>query len=360
MIASLLQQRKWRSKMGISCGQSLKFGVFDHLDDAGGDLRRQYEDRLGLVEACDRAGFYAYHVAEHHGTPHGIAPSPNLFLSAVAQRTRRLRFGPMVMLLNLYHPLRAFEEICMLDQMSGGRVELGIGKGAVPIELAFFGITERDAQERYLEATGVVLSAMAGGTLNHHGRYFQLDDVPITLSPVQRPHPPLWYGTTRPATAAWAAENARNIACYGTVSSVRAITDAFLARWERSAKRGAAMPHIAMSRHIIVADTDADAWALGVPAYARWFETLTHLWRQRGVVPPPSLPSTFEDAVAGGHCLAGSASTVREAILRQVQATGINYLLCHVAFGDLCIEASLRTVSAIATENMPAAEEMVG
>jgi hypothetical protein len=99
--------------------QPLKFGVFDYMDDAGHGLARQYEERLRLAEACEAAHFRAYHVAEHHGKPHGIASSPNLFLAAMAQRTSHLRFGPLVMLLNLYHPLRAFEEICMLDQISG-------------------------------------------------------------------------------------------------------------------------------------------------------------------------------------------------------------------------------------------------
>jgi hypothetical protein len=77
-----------------------------------------YRNRLSLAEAYDYLGFYAYPVAEHHCTPHGRAPSPNLFLSSVAQRTRSLRFGPLVMVLNLYHPLRAFEEICMVDHLS--------------------------------------------------------------------------------------------------------------------------------------------------------------------------------------------------------------------------------------------------
>src|SRR6202011_3118049 len=114
-----------------------------------------------------------------HGTPHGMAASPNLFLSAVAQRTKRLRLGPLVMLLNLYHPLRAFEEICMLDQLSGGRLDLGIGRGAVPLELAFFGISADQAQDRYSEAAEIVLRATEVDPLSHEGRYFKLDNVPI-------------------------------------------------------------------------------------------------------------------------------------------------------------------------------------
>jgi alkanesulfonate monooxygenase SsuD/methylene tetrahydromethanopterin reductase-like flavin-dependent oxidoreductase (luciferase family) len=103
----------------------MKFGLFEHMDDSGVPLGRQFESRLSLLEAADRYGFHAYHLAEHHGTPLGLAPSPGLFLAAVAQRTKRLRFGPLAYSLPLYHPIRLIEEICMLDQMSGGRFELG-------------------------------------------------------------------------------------------------------------------------------------------------------------------------------------------------------------------------------------------
>jgi alkanesulfonate monooxygenase SsuD/methylene tetrahydromethanopterin reductase-like flavin-dependent oxidoreductase (luciferase family) len=110
----------------------MEFGVFDHLDRYGGPLADYYEDRLKIAEAYDRAGFYAYHLAEHHSTPLGMAPSPSVFLAAVAERTTRLRFGPMVWPMPLHHPLRLIEEICMLDQLSGGRLDIGFGRGAAP------------------------------------------------------------------------------------------------------------------------------------------------------------------------------------------------------------------------------------
>ena len=103
----------------------MDFGVFEHLDRGNVPLSLYYEARLQLVEMYDQAGFYGYHVAEHHGTPLGMAPSPSVFLAGVAQRTKRLRFGPMVYALPLYHPLRLAEEICMLDQLIDGRLELG-------------------------------------------------------------------------------------------------------------------------------------------------------------------------------------------------------------------------------------------
>src|SRR5262249_5311021 len=133
-------------------GENMEFGVFDHLDRCGGALADYYEDRLKIAEAYDRAGFYAYHLAEPHATPLGMAPSPSVFLAAVAQRTTRLRFGPLVWPMPLHHPLRLIEEICMLDQLSGGRLELGFGRGAAPIELEYYGVDPQDAQEIYAEA----------------------------------------------------------------------------------------------------------------------------------------------------------------------------------------------------------------
>src|SRR5258708_13204877 len=110
----------------------LEFGIFDPLDRQDGPLRDFYEARLRLIELYDSAGFYAYHLAEHHGTPLGMAPSPSVFLAAVAQRTRRLRFGPMVYALPLYHPLRLIEEISMLDQMTGALLEIGFPRRTSP------------------------------------------------------------------------------------------------------------------------------------------------------------------------------------------------------------------------------------
>src|SRR5205085_10402594 len=75
---------------------TLEFGIFDHLDRNDLPLRDYYEERLKVIEAFERGGFYAYHVAEHHFTPLGMAPSPSVFLSAIAQRTKRLRFGTFV------------------------------------------------------------------------------------------------------------------------------------------------------------------------------------------------------------------------------------------------------------------------
>ena len=119
-----------------------------------------------------------------------MAPSPSVFLAAVAQRTENLRFGPMVYALPLYHPLRLAEEICMLDQMSGGRLDLGFGRGASPIEIDIFGRDPKDSQEIYLESLEIILMALKSGHVDYQGKFFKLNDVPVALEPRQVPHPP--------------------------------------------------------------------------------------------------------------------------------------------------------------------------
>src|SRR5881398_1403671 len=166
---------------------ALSFGVFDHLDASGARLRDFYEDRLKLTELYDRLGFYCYQVAEHHSTPLGMAPSPSVFLAAVAQRTKTLRFGPLVYTVNLYHPLRLIDEICMLDQMSGGRLELGIGRGISPYEVGYYGVDPATGPERFAEAMQVIMKGLTEKRLTHKGKYFTFKDVPMEMQPVQRP-----------------------------------------------------------------------------------------------------------------------------------------------------------------------------
>jgi len=182
----------------------MEFGIFDHMDHSNANTREHFETRLKLASVYDEAGFYAYHVAEHHGTPLGLASSPGIFLAALAQRTQRLRFGPLVYLLPLYHPLRLYEEICMLDQMSGGRLELGVGRGISPYELGFFELDPAEAQARFKEALEFILKACASDPFHFAGKYYSCRNMPLQLKPLQTPHPPLWYGAIKPDTAEWA------------------------------------------------------------------------------------------------------------------------------------------------------------
>ena len=197
----------------------MKFGVFDHVDLGSSSLAELYESRLKLAEIYDNSGFYAYHIAEHHATPLGMASSPGILLSAIAQRTRRLRFGPLVYTLALYHPLRLADEICMLDQLSGGRFELGVGRGVSPIEIEYFGFDPAKSQAMYLEAYQVILKAMRERILSFEGTYYRFKDVPNHFAPLQRPHPPIWYGLSNPESAEFAEKMLREASAISAVTS---------------------------------------------------------------------------------------------------------------------------------------------
>jgi alkanesulfonate monooxygenase SsuD/methylene tetrahydromethanopterin reductase-like flavin-dependent oxidoreductase (luciferase family) len=338
-------------------GLEMQFGIFDHLDHTGAPLPDFYEDRLKIAEAYDRAGFYAYHLAEHHATPLGMAPSPNVFLAALAQRTKRLRFGPMVFVVPLYHPLRLISEICMLDQMSGGRLELSFGRGASPIELEYFGADPKQAQEIYNEAVEVILTGLSHKTLSFHGKHFNFDNVPMALGPLQTPHPPIWYGAHAPDSAARAARKALNIINLDPTAHIRETVASYRKAWQ-DAKGSAPLPKIGLGRFIVVADTDAQAMRLASRAYRPWFDSFIHLSRLRGRAQTHPRPEEFEPLMERGQGIAGSPATVRKLLAAQIAETGCNYVVGQFAFGDVTRDEALRSIELFARDVMPALREI--
>jgi alkanesulfonate monooxygenase SsuD/methylene tetrahydromethanopterin reductase-like flavin-dependent oxidoreductase (luciferase family) len=119
---------------------------------------------------------------------------PGIFLAAATQRTRRIRLGPCVYCLPLYDPLRLIEEVCMLDQLSRGRFDFGVGRGIVPYEMAFFDLHLLETEEIYREILEIVLQGLTSDVLDHRGAKYTYRKVPMILRPLQKPHPPLWYG----------------------------------------------------------------------------------------------------------------------------------------------------------------------
>ena len=331
----------------------MEFGIFDHLDRTGTPLAQFYEDRLKIAEAYDRAGFYAYHLAEHHSTPLGMAPSPNVVLAALAQRTRQLRFGPMVFVVPLYHPLRLISEICMLDQMSGGRLELSFGRGASPIELEYFGADPAISQEVYNEAVEVILRGLTHKTLDFHGKHFSFDKVPVTLEPLQRPHPPIWYGAHAPDSAARAARRCLNIINLDPTAHIRETVASYRKTW-RETHGDTPLPKIGLGRFIVVGETDAEAMGLASRAYRPWYDSFIYLPRLLGRTQAHPRPPEFEALMARGQGIAGSPATVRELLTAQLAETGCNYVVGQFAFGDMTLQEALHSIGLFVREVMPA------
>jgi alkanesulfonate monooxygenase SsuD/methylene tetrahydromethanopterin reductase-like flavin-dependent oxidoreductase (luciferase family) len=334
----------------------MHFGVFDHLDDSGAPLGQHFEDRLKLIEVYDRAGFYGYHLAEHHNTPLGYAPSPSVFLAAVAQRTKHLKFGPMVYLLPLYHPLRLIDEICMLDQMSGGRFLYGVGRGISPIEVGFYGVDFATGMQQFREAFDAIRVGLTEDELTYHGKFYNFDHVPIAMKPAQKPIPELWYGTARPDSIPWAAENRAHIVTSRDNQAARAIIDLYKSEWRKLGRAEAELPLMGINRHIVIAETEAAARDTARRAYPRWRGNMERLWAKYNVPFPlaASLPPEWDALQAHGHAIAGTPRQVRDYLARQIEEAGATYLCCDFAFGLMSRDEAVRSAELFAAEIMPA------
>ena len=338
---------------------SVEFGMSDWIDRSACSIGQLYEERLQLIEAADRAGFAGYHLAEHHGTPLGMAPSPAIFLSAVAQRTSRIRFGPLAFLLPLYNPLRLIEEICMLDHLSGGRLELGISRGVSPYELACFGVDPGGTREIFDEALEVLRAGLTEPVLNHRGPHFHFDAVPLEIQPLQRPYPPLWYPTHNPGSVDYAARHGYHFATLGPRAHVRRLIDQYKETWTRHRSDAdrvnghIAVPKLATLRQIFIADSDEAALRIARPAYQDWYHSITHLWHRHD---DHSVDALFdwEGGIAAETVLIGSPDRIREQLTCLVAESGINYFIGAFAWGTLTHAQCSRSLELFAQEVMPA------
>jgi len=333
----------------------MKLGVFDHMDRGQAPLDQFFEERLKLVEAYDKAGFYGYHVAEHHATPLGVAPSPGVWLASVAQRTTNLRMGALVYLLPLYHPIKLLEEICMLDQLSKGRLMLGVGRGISPIELRYYGLDPEKTPGMYAEALEILLRGMTQPELTFHGEHYRYDAVPMEMTPYQTPHPPLWYGLGRKEAIPWAVKHRVNIVGNLGGAGMRALTDAYRDEWETQGNDPADVPLMGTGRHVVVAETDKEALEIARHGYGKWRESFLKLWIKHNQMPSAHavFPPTFEEAEAQGRAIAGTPEKVRAFLQKTVDEAGLNYLLCRFAFGDMTGEESLASVDLFTRKVMP-------
>jgi len=333
----------------------LKFGIFDHLDSDGQDLGAMLGSRLALVELIEREGYSGYHLAEHHSTPLGMAASPSVFLASAFARTSRLRLGPLVYVLPLYHPLRLYEEICMLDHLSGGRLMIGVGRGGALLEHQRYGVDPANAPAMYHEAYAVLMKAFTSEVLDFDGRFYCYKDYVVQARPVQKPHPPVWYGAPNADAIGWAAPNRINVVSLGPASRARAIADRYRQEWTTLGHDPATLPNIGITRHIVVAATDAEAQRIAGAAYPRWRQAMDWIWRRSNVdfTLKEIYPEDFAALARIGHGIAGSPATVRDYIARLQSETGINYVLGQMVFGDMNADDAANSLRLFSREVIP-------
>jgi alkanesulfonate monooxygenase SsuD/methylene tetrahydromethanopterin reductase-like flavin-dependent oxidoreductase (luciferase family) len=328
------------------------FGVFDHMDRSGLPLPLHYEERLKLIEAYDRAGFYAYHCAEHHLAPIGMVPSPSVFLAAVVQRTTRLRFGPLVYVLPSYHPLRLLEEICLLDQMSNGRLELGFGRGSSPAEIQYFDQSSETAERVYNEALETIINALTHGEFSFPELPESFQHMPLQLTTFQQPHPPIWYGVHSVESAERAAQRGLGIISLDDAELTFAFTERYRETW-REANGDRPMRKLGISRFVVVSENADGALVSARRAYASWYKNFTYTARRHGYDILHARPADFDSMVAQGKAVAGTPEAVVEFVCSELAASGADYFVGQFAFGDLSPQEAQESVALFAREVMP-------
>jgi len=374
---------------------SLQFGVFDHIEPIPGqELDQIYHDRLSQVERFDAAGFYAYHLAEHH-TPavHSLAPSQNVFLAAASRTTQRIKLCPCIYVLPLHHPLRLIEEICMLDHLSGGRLEVGVGRGGV-LEAYFWG-SDWDVERnfmKYTETLDIIRQGLSHDALTYAGEFYQFNDLPMRLRPKQQPFPPLWYMRN----VEIAAREGMHSIIVGNLDGFAANVRRYRRLWDEYQGKGAKTlqgsdPLIGLVTHMVIADTEEEAVQAARPAWEEYLWNLTtprRLEAERrglkqflgaGLNPRPSgLPDreagtedqatqmppgrhqrqeepgqvTEQARSAAFRVVAGTPPTIRD-YLDEYVSTGANYFVCAFHFGNMPEEIAERSIELFIRDVMP-------
>lgn len=341
---------------------ALELGIFDSFDLARGGVGEVLDDRVRFAQEAERLGFAHYHVTEHHGTPLSVCPSPNLFVAALSRLTSTMRLGALVNVLPAYEPFRLAEEIATLDQLTHGRLDFGVGAGISPLELGILGVPGDQARAVFQETLTAVTTALRTGRMTHRGTLLRDYDAALSVRPVQSPYPQLWYASGSAGTAEWAASQGINFVTRWEGGAVAEVGNTFWTAWEKH--RGDAdrlnpisgQPRFGISGPVVVADSPAQAQDIFHRANALHEQRLLHLWHEHG---NHRFDGVFgaDRMVANGNAVIGTADSVRDDIVTQVEESGVNYLELKIFFGDIGFAAASATARAIAEHIAPAARE---
>ena len=191
----------------------MKVGVLQFFGwpDRSVPLSSIYALALDRIAIMDAAGYDAVWLAEHHFSGFSVCPSVHMMGVMAAARTKQLRIGTGVSIAPFYNPLRLAEEVALLDVLSGGRVNWGVGRGYERSEFKAFGIPAEESVSRLHETLEIVLRAWTNNSLSYEGQYFRYDGVEVLPKPLQAPHPPVWMAATSTAAIDRAAASGFSI-----------------------------------------------------------------------------------------------------------------------------------------------------
>jgi alkanesulfonate monooxygenase SsuD/methylene tetrahydromethanopterin reductase-like flavin-dependent oxidoreductase (luciferase family) len=175
----------------------------------------------------------------------------------------------------------------------------------------------------------------------------------MEIEPVQKPHPPIWYGVHMPESAERAARRNLNVVSLDPPKETRLAMERYRSVWPQVHVSTTRFPKLGLGRFIVVGSNDAEAMALARRAYLVWHASFTHLFRRHGRPQSHPRPETFDLVVERGQGIAGSPGAVAEFLSSQLDETGCNYVVGQFAFGDLSLPECLQSIDLFVRDVMP-------
>jgi alkanesulfonate monooxygenase SsuD/methylene tetrahydromethanopterin reductase-like flavin-dependent oxidoreductase (luciferase family) len=342
-----------------------RFGIFDHIEDIPGTPTSQlFRDRLKLIKMADRAGFGGYHLAEHHGSGLCMAPSQELFIAAASQVTSDIRLGPMVKLLPMHHPVRLVEDICTLDQLTDGRLEFGVGRGAVPIEHYWFSRDWWESRDRFTDVLGIIKHALSAGEISSaQSSFYDFPTMPLSTKPLQE-RIPFWY----PGSPVTAGRHGMSLMWPGKISE--AAFEQYLETWhahkddEMRFDGPDSEPRVGYSMPLAIATTEAEARDVarrgmeGLVRRTHNAHRFDHLklseqecYDAQGAL--RAIIANMEPAIQIGS---GTPAQIVERLGALLEDGMVDYICLMFPTGDMTFEESERTLGLLITEVIPQLE----
>lgn len=328
-----------------------------------------YESHFNVWLEAEELGYDGVFFSEHHFTAYNVSPSPNLLVAALAKRTSRMRLGVMCNVLPFHNPVRLAEETAMLDYLTDGRLEVGLGRGADAYEFEKMGIPHEDTRGMFEESLELMKKAWENPVFSHQGKHWSYTDASIWPRPVNPPKP--WITCISPETVEFAARSGYKMALAYLPSAAMANYVDLYRNTTADAGRDPATLETAILRSIVIAPTDSEADDIAAPALEHLFALFKKVavFRDLNHVPkgyefyssffrPFAANVSYEDLRDSGIALVGSPDTVRDRLAAQVQEIGTENVLMFSSFGDLDAKQISRTHQLYAEHVMPVLREL--
>ena len=331
------------------------------------------DQQIAQVCYAEALGFSDVWLTEHNFTGESVYNDAVVFASALAMRTTRIRIGFAVIQMPLHHPIRLAVQLALLDNLSKGRIDVGVGRGTIYNEYEFvgYGLRSRDSRGRMKEAVEILERAWTEAPFTYNGQYFQLHIPTLRPRPYQQPSPPLWRSVISP-------ESFTECGRLGVpILTARLPVQRIKERWalyvsgleaggHDEPKRQRLLEQAAVWRNVYVAETDAQARGELSELLLR---TRQHMMHVRDAYNPsdfeiePAMLNPWTDpAVSDGNALAfvletgslfGSPARVREQVA-ELRDVGVRHLLCQTGFGDMSHAQNLASMRRFGEQVMPA------